>query len=107
MESLIKSDIFFFVATIALIIHSLVLLIIFLFVLKILRDFHTFAKMLRERSENLFDDLGDLKDTLRGKIATFANILSVLASARAFNDIMNKKKSAHEEKQSKGEETPS
>lgn len=60
MDTLIKADIFFFVATIGVILFILILVVAGLYVLGILRDFKKISKILRGGTERVSGHLDDL-----------------------------------------------
>jgi hypothetical protein len=65
MEPLLKSDIFFFITAISVIILTLVLITVFFYVMKILRDIKEISRIAKDQSVKLSEDV----DRLRVKMA--------------------------------------
>ncbi|MEK7180344.1 MAG: hypothetical protein AAB706_02620 [Patescibacteria group bacterium] len=57
MDSIVKSDIFFFVATVALVLVSLIVVIAFIYLIRILSDIYHLSHKIREEGEGMVDDV--------------------------------------------------
>lgn len=72
MESILKSDIFFFITSISVVVISLFLLVALFYFIKILRNFHKISKVLRELSESADMELRDMGHHIRqSRLFTF------------------------------------
>ncbi len=78
MESIAKSDMFFFVTTIAVIIVTLVLVVALAYVIRIASDIKYIAKRAKQETDEIADDLKTARETLKSKGKTIATILSSL-----------------------------
>lgn len=78
MESIAKSDMFFFVTTIAVIVLTLVLVIALAYVIRIASDIKYIAHRAKQETDEIADDLKSARETLKSKGKTIATILSSL-----------------------------
>jgi len=65
MESVLKSDIFFFISSISVIVISAIIVVVLIYFLKILRNFYKISKILRNYSESAEAGLRDLGEQFR------------------------------------------
>jgi len=78
MENIAKSDMFFFVTTIAVIVVTLILVVVFAYVIRIASDIKYIAGRAKQETDEIADDLKSARETLKAKGKTFATILSSL-----------------------------
>jgi predicted Holliday junction resolvase-like endonuclease len=78
MESIVKSDMFFFVTTIAVIVLTLVLVVALSYIIRIASDIKYIAKRAKQETDEIADDLKSARETLKSKGKTIATILSSL-----------------------------
>lgn len=78
MESIAKSDMFFFVTTIAVIVLTLVLVVALAYVIRIASDIKYIAHRAKQETDEIADDLKSARETLKSKGKTIATILSSL-----------------------------
>ncbi len=78
MESIARSDMFFFVTTIAVIVLTLVLVVALSYFIRIASDIKYIAKRAKEETDEIADDLKTARETLKAKGKTFATIISSL-----------------------------
>lgn len=72
MESILKSDVFFFITSIAVVIFTLVFLIAGFYFIKILRNFYKISKILKKNVESVDENLRELGEQIRqSKLFTF------------------------------------
>jgi len=72
MESILKSDIFFFITSISVVFISVVFLIALFYFIKILRNFYKISKILRGLSESADTELRDMGHHIRqSRLFTF------------------------------------
>ncbi len=83
MESIAKSDMFFFVTTIAVIVVTLVLVVALAYVIRIASDIKYIAKRAKQETDEIADDLKTARETLKSKGKTIATILSSLWMLRS------------------------
>ncbi len=65
MESIIKSDIFFFITSISVVVTSCFVVVALFYFIKILINFYKISKILRSFTENTEAGLRDLGDQIR------------------------------------------
>lgn len=65
MESVLKSDVFFFIASISVVMITLFLIIALVYFIKILINFSKISKILRNYAENTEEGLRDLGEQIR------------------------------------------
>ncbi|MES2223353.1 MAG: hypothetical protein V4469_00305 [Patescibacteria group bacterium] len=83
MENIAKSDMFFFVTTIAVIIVTLVLVVALAYVIRIASDIKYIAKRAKQETDEIADDLKNARETLKSKGKTIATIISSLWALRS------------------------
>lgn len=89
MESLAKSEIFFLVTTIAIILITLVFVIASAYVIKILNDIKYIVKKVKSEADNVSEDIADLRDHFRNKGMAWAGMAGI---AKKIFDRRRKKK---------------
>ena len=67
MDSILKSDIFFFVATIALVIVSLVFLVVLAYIIRIARNIRDISEIAKREMNLLSEDLNDLRTKVKNE----------------------------------------
>ena len=67
METLAKADIFFVVTTVAIVFGALALVIIAAYVVRILRDVKRISRVVKDETEGIADDIGDLRYKVRSE----------------------------------------
>jgi predicted Holliday junction resolvase-like endonuclease len=78
MENIAKSDMFFFVTTIAVIVLTLVLVVALSYIIRIASDIKYIAKRAKQETDEIADDLKSAREILKSKGKTIATILSSL-----------------------------
>ncbi|MES2409378.1 MAG: hypothetical protein V4509_03700 [Patescibacteria group bacterium] len=78
MENIAKSDMFFFVTTIAVIIVTLVLVVALAYVIRIASDIKYIAGKAKQETDEIVDDIKNARETLKSKGKAIATILSSL-----------------------------
>lgn len=72
MESILKSDIFFFITSISVIVLTLGFLVALFYFIKILRNFYKISTILKNYTENTENELRDMGSHIRqSKLFTF------------------------------------
>jgi uncharacterized membrane protein len=72
MESILKSDIFFFITSISVVVISLFFLIAIFYFIKILRNFYKISNILKNISEDTNTDLREMGHHIRqSRLFTF------------------------------------
>ncbi len=85
MDTLIHADIFFFITTIWIIVISAIIVVILMYVAMILNDLKKISSKMREGSEALAEDLGELRSSLQSdgvKVQSILKYFSHLFSKR-------------------------
>ncbi|HLP86409.1 MAG TPA: hypothetical protein VK153_00840 [Candidatus Paceibacterota bacterium] len=65
MESILKSDVFFFITSVSTILFTIVFLIAMFYFIKILRNFYKISSILKNLSENADTELRDMGHHIR------------------------------------------
>jgi cell shape-determining protein MreC len=65
MESVLKSDLFFIITSISVVIITVLLSIAGIYFIKILRNFYKISSLLKDYVENTGDELKDIKNHIR------------------------------------------
>ena len=72
MESILKSDIFFFITSISVVFLTLVLLVALFYFIKILINFHKISLILKDYAEDTENELKDMGEHIRhSRLFTF------------------------------------
>lgn len=73
-DTLIHANIFFFITTIAVILITLLLILILVYVVKIVRAFSYIANTLKKESENVAEDIAELRGRVREETEKVSNL---------------------------------
>lgn len=92
-ESIIKSDIFFFVTTICVVLISFLFIIVFVYGIKVLKDIRSLVSKAKEEGEAIIDDVRETRMAIKEKSG---NLFSILFSF--LNNIANSSKKKRREK---------
>lgn len=65
MDTLIQADIFFFITSIAVIVLTLLLIVLLAYGVKIARTIASIANTVKEESENVIEDIADLRGRVK------------------------------------------
>jgi len=65
MESILRSDIFFFITSISVVVISVFLLVALFYFIKILRNFYKISSILRNYTENADNELREMGQQIR------------------------------------------
>lgn len=72
MESILKSDIFFFITSISVVVLTLFSLVALFYFIKILRNFYKISNILKKYTEDTTNELGNIGQHIRqSKLFTF------------------------------------
>lgn len=84
METLAKSDIFFVVTTFAILLVTIVVVIASVYIVKILNDIKYISKKIKDESDNISEDLSDLREHFKKgmKFAGLAGLFSSMVKRR-------------------------
>lgn len=80
MTEIMKSDVFFFVTTIAVVVVSGVLAVALLYVVSILKDAKELSVKAREEGSAILDDIGEIRQEAKGKGLRILDIIQSLFS---------------------------
>jgi predicted Holliday junction resolvase-like endonuclease len=78
MESVAKSDVFFFVTTVAVIVVTLVIVVALAYIIRIASDIKYISTRAKQETDEIVDDLKSARETLKEKGRTISTILSSL-----------------------------
>ncbi|PIR97432.1 MAG: hypothetical protein COT91_01345 [Candidatus Doudnabacteria bacterium CG10_big_fil_rev_8_21_14_0_10_41_10] len=87
MESIIKSDIFFFVTTVITILLAILVAVVLVYLIKILRDAKKIIGHIKQEAEAIAKDITGLRETVRQegeKIRKFVDFLGTLSLGKYF-----------------------
>ncbi len=98
MNSLLKSDVFFFITSIAVVVIAILLTILIVYLIKVSRDIKYISQRAKTEADNIIDDVSKLRTNLKeqgGKIKDLAGFFS-----RFYKPKKNKsrKETEHEQK---------
>ena len=96
-ESLLKSDIFFIITTICVIIISGVFIIVLVYFLKFLKDAREVIQFVKEEGKEVAADLRALRSGIKEKTESLGAIFSALSFFRARKRKKTKKESNKED----------
>lgn len=72
MESILKSDIFFFITSVSVVVLTLFSLVALFYFIKILRNFYKISNILKKYTEDTANELGNIGQHIRqSKLFTF------------------------------------
>lgn len=72
MESILKSDIFFFITSISVVVLTLVLLVVLFYFIKIMRNFYKISNILKNYAEDADEELREIGEHVRNsRLFTF------------------------------------
>lgn len=86
MTEFVKMDVFFFVATIAVVVLALLLAILIIYIIKISRDVKYISQKAKSEADLISQDLSDLRENVRdngAKLKYFASFFSNLGKKKA------------------------
>ncbi|MCK5095856.1 MAG: hypothetical protein KAR24_00720 [Candidatus Pacebacteria bacterium] len=92
MNSVLQSDVFFFISSVSVVFITVVFLIAIMYVIKILRDIHGFLATIRKGTETLSEDLSEVRMKLNDKGVWTGFILSIVTAVAGFNQKRQNKK---------------
>jgi hypothetical protein len=72
MESILKSDIFFFVATIALVLVSLIFLVMLAYAVRIAKNIRDISEIAKKEAQLLSEDLNDFRTKVKNEGSLWA-----------------------------------
>lgn len=79
MDTLAKADIFFFITTIAVVVFTVGFVVIFVYLLKILRDINNIIWHTQEKVSGILEEMDKFADRMRRREAT--SILRIIIKA--------------------------
>lgn len=78
MESIVKSDIFFFITSIAVIVLTGILVFLFYYGFKILKQIRFITNRFKEEGEGFLRDAKEVRELYKGKLGSILNIIAGL-----------------------------
>lgn len=80
MDSLLTSDIFFFITSLSVVLITVVVVIIGLRILPILRDIRKVVSVFKEEGEQIIKDVQTVRATVKERSAATKNAISIISS---------------------------
>lgn len=90
MTEVMKSDVFFFVTTIAVVAVSVALVVAIIYVIRILRDAKELSAKAREEGTALLDDISEVREKVKSKSFGFIEILQSFFTSKKSKRKINK-----------------
>jgi hypothetical protein len=78
MSNLIHADVFFFVSTILLSLLVIVFIIVLVYLIRVLREARSVARLVREEAERLAGDLEAMREKIRTESFSLGNVFSLV-----------------------------
>jgi hypothetical protein len=78
METLIHADIFFFVTTISVALIASLFIVVIIYVVRILNDFHYISGLVRKESDLLAEDLEEIRQEVKRQ-GVFGGLYSIIS----------------------------
>lgn len=85
MESIAKSDIFFFITTIAVIVITLFVVLLAVYAVRIMSDVKFISKKVKEESVEFLEDAKEMRQEIRDKGTSLLGILSLIFGSKKKN----------------------
>ncbi|MEI6478875.1 MAG: hypothetical protein WCO18_01135 [bacterium] len=85
MESLIKSDVFFFVTTICVVLITILFAVILIYLIRVFKDIDFLSKKIKQEGEEIINDAHNIRMDLKTGAKKASDILSIFS-------FLNKKK---------------
>ena len=98
MNSLLKSDVFFFITSIAVVIIAILLAVLIVYLIKVSRDIKYISQRAKTEADNIIDDVSKLRTNLKeqgGKIKDLAGFFSRFYKPKKTK---SRKETEHEQK---------
>jgi len=83
MDAIAKSDIFFFITTVCVVLFTLVTLVVGAYVWTIIADVRYIVRKAKDGADEIADDLQAIRETLKDRGRTIGSILSAFFAFRA------------------------
>ena len=77
---MLKSDVFFFITSVAIVILTIAILVAFFYLIKILRDFKEVSKKVKDESELIIGDVEEARKNIKQKGKTINSFINAVAS---------------------------
>lgn len=91
MADLIKSDVFFFISSIGVVVITVGFVIVIYYFLKVLRSINNLVENINSEAKNIIKDVKELREEVGSKIKFASGFLSAVTSTAFFKNIFNKK----------------
>lgn len=82
MEAVAKSEIFFFITSICIVLVTLVILVSGVYLVKIAADIKIITKRVKEETTEVMDDLKSARESLKDKGRSLGSILAAIFTLR-------------------------
>ncbi len=79
MESLIKSDIFFFITTICIVLITILFVVILIYLIRVFKNIDFLSKKIKEEGEEIINDVHNARINLKAEGKKASNLLSILS----------------------------
>lgn len=92
METILKADIFFFIASIGTILAIAFLALLTYYLYKLIREARELIATIHLEIEGISDELRDVKEEISSKIDFVTKFLGIVTSAKFFKKVMRRRK---------------
>ena len=81
METLLKADIFFFIASIGVILFTIALLVVVYYSVRLLQTISEISEMVRDEGKLIKDDIDSARDTIKANAEVVGTIIGAVAKS--------------------------
>lgn len=92
METLAKSDLFFFVTAVVVVLWGLLASVALIYFIKVLKNIKDVTDAIHDEAGDLIEDIDNLRIDMRDKVTKASNILAVITTARFLKTLFGGKK---------------
>lgn len=82
MEAIAKSEVFFFITTICIVLVTLIIVVAGVYLVKIVSDIKVISKRIKEETAEVMDDLKSARESLKDRGRSLGSILAAIFALR-------------------------
>jgi hypothetical protein len=97
MTSIAKSDVFFFITSVAVVVLSIGIAVALVYILRILRDLKELSSKAKDEGSKILDDMRSLREHARGGGVSLAGVMSLLGFAKKIRKTTKKMRKNEED----------
>jgi predicted Holliday junction resolvase-like endonuclease len=83
MNSLLKSDIFFFITSVAVVLLTVLLCILVFYLIKVSKDIKYISQKAKSEADNVLNDISELREGVKQQGQNLKNILNFFSQSKA------------------------